>query len=179
MSYKTFPDVDDGFGDRTPACREYTLPREDQNSGIYATSAGQTTIGPVLQAHIFRYLGMSGIEVQIRSTTTKNLASWVVICRGINRHAEELHINDPDHNPTSSELLLEKSVDKDGAINEHRGNSCEAVEKSDESSVQVIRRSYSCWRKEMGWHTCLSTIQRKYFWSRSLKIGNEIVRHDD
>ena len=25
MSYKTTPDVDDGFGDRTPACREYTL----------------------------------------------------------------------------------------------------------------------------------------------------------
>ena len=29
MSYKTIPDVDDGFGDRTSACREYTLPRED------------------------------------------------------------------------------------------------------------------------------------------------------
>ena len=30
MSDKTIPDVDDGFGDRAPACREYTLPREDQ-----------------------------------------------------------------------------------------------------------------------------------------------------
>ena len=90
MSYKTFPDVNDGFGDRTPACREYTLPREDQNSGIYATIAGQTFIGPVLQAHIFRNLGMSGIDIQIRSTTTKDLASWVVICRGMNRYVEEL-----------------------------------------------------------------------------------------
>ena len=29
MSYKTIPDVDDGFGDQTPACGEYTLVRED------------------------------------------------------------------------------------------------------------------------------------------------------
>ena len=186
MSYKTILDVGDGFGDRTPACRENTLPREDQNSGIYATRAGQTTIGPVLQAHIFRYLGMSGIEIQIRSTTTKDLASWVVICRGINRYVEELHQRS---RPQSHKFWIAIGkicckrkrtwFDKDGAINEHRGNSCEAVEKSDESSVQVIRRSYSCWRKEMEWHSWLSTIQRKYFWSRSLKIGTEIVRHDD
>ena len=52
MSYKTLLHVDDGFGDRTPACRENTLLREDQNSRICATIPGQTTIGPVLQVHI-------------------------------------------------------------------------------------------------------------------------------
>ena len=71
MSYKTIPDVDDGFGDRTPACREYTLPREDSDSRIYATIPGQTIIGPVLQVHIIQYLGINGIEIQIPSTTTK------------------------------------------------------------------------------------------------------------
>ena len=40
MRNKTTPDVDDGFGDRTPAYREYTRLREDQNSRIYATIPG-------------------------------------------------------------------------------------------------------------------------------------------
>ena len=30
-----------------------------------------------------------------------------------NRYVEELHLNDPDHNPTSFELLLERSVAKE------------------------------------------------------------------
>ena len=38
MSFKTIPDVDDGCGHRTSACRDYTLPREDPNSRIYARS---------------------------------------------------------------------------------------------------------------------------------------------
>ena len=67
MSNKTVPDVDDGFGDRTPACREYKLPLEDSSSRICATIPGQTTIGPVLQVHITRYLDISGIEIQIPS----------------------------------------------------------------------------------------------------------------
>ena len=69
------------FGDRTSACREYTLLREDSNSRIYAAIPGQTIIGPVLQVHITRYLGISGIEIQNLSTTTKKRTSWVVICR--------------------------------------------------------------------------------------------------
>ena len=73
---------DDGFGDRTPACREYTLPREDQNSRNYATIPGQTTIGPILQAYIIRYLGISRIGIRIPSTTTKERTTCVVICRG-------------------------------------------------------------------------------------------------
>ena len=63
MNYTTSADVDDGFGDRTPACRECTLPREDQNSRTYATIPGQTAIGPVLQLHIIQYLGINGIEI--------------------------------------------------------------------------------------------------------------------
>ena len=33
--------------------------------------------GPVLQAHIIRYLGNNGIEIEILSTTTKERTSWV------------------------------------------------------------------------------------------------------
>ena len=68
---------------------------------------------------------------------------------------EELHLNDPDHTPTSSELLehagLERSVAKERelgstkmepSIMEHRGNSCEAVENSGESSVQLFKKLF-------------------------------------
>ena len=158
MSYKTVPDVDDGLGDRTRACREYTLPREDINSRIYATIPGQTIIDQVLQVHIIRYLGIGGIETQIPSTTTKERTSWVVIWRGKNCYVEELHLNDPDHNPKSSELLLERSVakekrtqfNKNGGIIEHGGNSCETVENSDESNVQLFRRKLFLLKKGSG-----------------------------
>ena len=130
-----------------PSCREYTLPGEDSDSRIYAAIPGQTTSGPVLQVHITRYLDISGTAIQILSTTTKDRTSWVVICRGKSRYVE-LHLNDPDHNPTCSELLEPKGIgktcckrkrtwfDKDGAIKVHRGNSCKAVENPDESSGQ-------------------------------------------
>ena len=110
MSYKTIPDVDDGFGDETPACREHTLPREDQNFRINATILWQTTIRPVLQVHILSISWHQRNWIQILSTTTKDRTSWVVICRGKNRCVEELHLNDPDHNPTSSELLVPKAI---------------------------------------------------------------------
>ena len=35
-----------------------------------------------------------------------------MICRGKNRYVDELHFRDPGHNPTSSELLLERSIAK-------------------------------------------------------------------
>ena len=85
MCHKTVADVDDGFGDQTPARRECTHPRAVSDSRIYAASPGRTIIGPVIQVHIIQFLGTHGIESQIPSTTTPNRTSWVVICRGKNR----------------------------------------------------------------------------------------------
>ena len=68
---------------------------------------------------------------------------------------DELHLRDPAHNPTSSELLLERSVAKESEPcstemekSAHRGNSCDAVRNSDEPSV-LFKRSDSCWIKEV------------------------------
>ena len=64
----------------------------------------------------FIYLDILGIEIQILSTTGNDRKSWVSMCRGKNRYVEELRLNDPDHNPASSELLgrigLEGSIAK-------------------------------------------------------------------
>ena len=106
---KTIPDVDEGFGDRTPACREKIHPRAESDIIIYAA----IPIGPVLQVDIIQFLGTHGIEIQIPSTTTPNRNSWVVTCRRKNRYVDELHLKDPGHNPSSSELPVHRSIAKE------------------------------------------------------------------
>ena len=51
--------------------------------------------------------------MRIPSTKTPNCTSWVVICQRKKRCVDELHLRDPGHNPTSSELLVEGSVAKE------------------------------------------------------------------
>ena len=106
MCYKTIADLDDGFGDRTPACREYTNPRADSDSRIFAPISGRTVIGPDIKVHMIQILGTHVLEIQIPCMTTPNRTSWVVICRGRNRYVDELHLRDPGHNPMSTEFLF-------------------------------------------------------------------------
>ena len=80
MRNKTIAYVDDGFGDRTPACREYAHTRADSDSGNYAAIQRRSIIGPVIQVHITQFLGTLGVEVQVPFTTTPNRTSRVVIC---------------------------------------------------------------------------------------------------
>ena len=47
--YRTVLDVDDGIGDRTPVCREYTCPRADSDSGIFAAITQRTILGPMFK----------------------------------------------------------------------------------------------------------------------------------
>ena len=109
---KTIPDVDDGFGGRTPACKEYTHLREQGNFRIYAAIPGNTIIGPVLQVHMGKFLDNYGIEIQILSTATQDHNSCVIICRGKNRYVENFPLQDPRRAHTSSELLLERPIAK-------------------------------------------------------------------
>ena len=106
MCHKTIAYVDDGFGDRTPVCREDTHYRADSDSRIYAAIPGRTRIGPVIQFHIIQFVGTHGIEIQIPTTRTPNRTSRVVIRQGVNCNAAELHFS----NHTSIELLLDRSV---------------------------------------------------------------------
>ena len=62
MRYRTIEHVKDGFGNRTGSCREYTLPREDQNSGVELWIEGNTEIGPVFEVRRFCHLHVCGIE---------------------------------------------------------------------------------------------------------------------
>ena len=48
----------------------------------------QLIIGPVLQVHTVKCLGICGTEIQIPSTISSKITSCVVICRGQNRNVE-------------------------------------------------------------------------------------------
>ena len=134
MSYKTILDVDNGFGDRTSACREYTAPREDPNLRIYATIPGQTTIGPVLQFayHMvsmtsaelkFRFLpqqrkigNLGGDMPRVKTATWRSYISTIqtTIPRSLNCWGRRI-----------GEISCKRkrtSFDKVGAFMEHRGN---------------------------------------------------------
>ena len=79
-------------------------------------SQNELFLDQLFKFHIVQFLGTHGIEIQIPSTTTPNRNSWVVICRWKNRHVDELHLRDPGHNPTSSELLLERCIAKENEL---------------------------------------------------------------
>ena len=59
------------------ACREYTLPRDDQSSQPKGWIQGNTRIGPVLEVTTsfqhFKY----GIEIRIKSVNQDSSHSWV------------------------------------------------------------------------------------------------------
>ena len=74
---------------RTIACREYTLPRDDQASQPKGWIRGNTRIGPILEVTTsfqhFKY----GIEVRIQSVNEDNSHSWVRISYRTVRYVNE------------------------------------------------------------------------------------------
>ena len=130
MSYKNY-----SWGGRTPACSEYTHPREHTNSIIYSAIPGNTTIGPVLQVHMVNFLDNYGIEIEILSTATPDRIPWVIICRGKNRYVENVSLQDPWRILTSSDLLLERFIAKsnepryvkmESFLKKHQETDCDA-----------------------------------------------------
>ena len=77
------------------ACREYTLPRDDESSQPRGWIQGNTKIGPVLEVTTSCLHGKHGIEIRIRSVSQDNSQSWVSISYGTNNF-----VIDSNHNNT-------------------------------------------------------------------------------
>ena len=78
------------------ACREYTLPREEDASQPGGWIQGKTKIGPVLEVTT-RYLhGKYGVEIRIWSLNGDNTHSWVGISHGSNKFVMDSNDNDTD-----------------------------------------------------------------------------------
>ena len=64
---------------RSVACREYTLPRDDQSSQPKGWVQGNTRIGPVFKVTTSYMYCKHGIEIRIWSVGQDNSQSWVRI----------------------------------------------------------------------------------------------------
>ena len=67
------------------ACREYTLPRDEDSSEPKGWIRGNTKIGPVLEVTACCPQGKYGVEIRIMSLSEDNSHSWVRISHGSNK----------------------------------------------------------------------------------------------
>ena len=110
-----FFDVDDGFGGTTGSCREYTLPRDHQDSEPIGLVNGHTRIGPVLQIRVVCCLDQHGIEMQVPSTSRNGSDSWILISRGPHPYVDESW-HDQDNSPENVEIVSSTSVGRPHAM---------------------------------------------------------------
>ena len=67
------------------ACREYTLPRDEESSQRKGWIQGNTKIGPVLEVATCYLHGKYGVEIKIMSLNRDISHSWVRISHGSNK----------------------------------------------------------------------------------------------
>ena len=91
------------------ACREYTLPWEEEASQRKGWIQGDTKIEPVLEVAISYLHGKYGVEVRIMSLNRDNTHSWVRISHGSNKFVMNLNNNEteiPEDQPGEQALQL-------------------------------------------------------------------------
>ena len=87
------------------ACREYTLPRDEQSSDPKGWIRGNTKIGPVLEVTTSYLQGKYGVESRIESTNKDHSHSWVRISHGLNKFVS--YLNNKEHDDAVRRLCVE------------------------------------------------------------------------
>ena len=78
------------------ACRECTLPKDEETSEPKGWIRGNTKIGPVLEVATCCLQGKHGIEIRIMSMSKDNSHSWVRISHGLNKLVTNLNNNEQE-----------------------------------------------------------------------------------
>ena len=86
------------------ACREYTLPRDEEASEPKGWIRGNTKIGPVLEVTTCCLHGKDGVEIRIMSLNKDNSHSWVRITHGLNKLVTNVNNNEQE----TSEMQFEE-----------------------------------------------------------------------
>ena len=92
------------------ACREYTLPRDEDSSEPKGWIRGNTKIGPVLKVTSSYQQGKYGVEIRIKSLNKDNAHSWDRVSHGLNKLVTDLRNNkeDDDNEQETSEMQFEE-----------------------------------------------------------------------
>ena len=94
------------------ACREYTLPRDEDSSEPKGWIKGNTKIGPVLEVTTCCLRGKYGVEIRIMSVNKDNSHSWVRNSHGVNKLVTNLNNNEQE----TSEMQFEEYAFKLNAV---------------------------------------------------------------
>ena len=86
------------------ACREYTLPRDEEASEPKDWIRGNTKIGPVLEVATCCLQGKYGVEIRIMSMNEDSSHSWVRISHGSNKLVTNLNNSEQE----ASEVQFEE-----------------------------------------------------------------------
>ena len=80
------------------ACREYTLPRNENSSEPKGWIRGNTKIGPVLEVTTSYLQGKYGVEIRIESINKDHSHAWVRISHGLSKLVTDLSNKEHDDN---------------------------------------------------------------------------------
>ena len=89
------------------ACREYTLPRDEDSSEPKGWIRGNTKIGPVLEVTTSYLQGKHGVEIRIESVNKDRSHSWVRISHGLNKLVTDL--SNKEHDDNEQETFTKKT----------------------------------------------------------------------
>ena len=82
---------------RAVACREYTLPRDEDASQPKGWIQWNTKIGPILEVATCCLHGKYGVEIRTMSLNKDNSHSWVRISQGSNKFVMNLNNNEQEN----------------------------------------------------------------------------------
>ena len=78
------------------ACREYTLPRDEDSSEPKGWIRGNTKIGHALEVTLCCSQGKYGVEIRIESVNKDNSHSWSRISHGLKKLVTNLNNNEQE-----------------------------------------------------------------------------------
>ena len=126
------------------ACREYTLPRDEEASQPKGWIQGNTKIGPVLEIATSCLHGKYGVEIRNMSMNKDNSHSWVRISHDSNKFVTNLNNNEQE---ISEEQLEEYALKLDA-----KDFACRSKAKAKTTKTRTCRpfhQNNAYWEKKL------------------------------
>ena len=162
----------------TVACREYTLPRDEDTSEPKSWIRGNTKIGPALEVTTCCLQSKYGIEIRIMSMNKDNSHSWVRISHGLNKLVTDLNNNEQE---TSEVQFEEYALRLNASDFASRSNSKAKPQRreSASSSTRTIPFGRRIWTDVEPGAYSISDYDVSKKLIHLLRHGNQIHRKDD
>ena len=126
------------------ACREYSLPKDEETSEPKGWIRGNTQMGPVLEVTTCCLQGKYVVEIRIMSMNQDNSHSWVRISHGLNKLVTNLNNNEQE----TSEMQFE-----DFALKKRMYLLLQSDQRLKQNHEDVpllaIHKNYTHWRKNL------------------------------